>query len=173
MHHQLFSKLQRVNYWMLFTSFLICGRRYASSSTTVSPPCHSVGNSSSSCNVTCIPCHYSYTAYTASKSGDRDVQAYSIDCATHFLAGKATEAVNITVDYQNIISLLALQMCVARGLALSTTNSTVYFQASNSTITHLCYAPFTPATHTRSPSPYVLKWGAAITCLLGIAISIK
>nr|AHH53594.1 minor glycoprotein [Kibale red colobus virus 1] len=145
-------------------------------STTKSPvpsPSIAASNGSSPCPITCIPCHFNYTNYRINTSRPEDVNAYSIDCATHFLAGKSVESASITVDHHNIISLLALQMCFARGLALSTANNTVYFRTNQSTITHLCYAPFQPATHTRSPSPYVLKWGAAITCLLGIAISIK
>nr|AHH53650.1 minor glycoprotein [Kibale red colobus virus 1] len=173
MQHHPPRQLQHFTHWLFLASILICGGHYGSSSTTVSPACNPSSNGSSSCNVTCLPCHFNYTSYTVHGSRNRDVSAYSLDCATHFLAGRTTEAINITVDYHGIISLLALQMCVARGLALSTTNNTVYFRFQNTTITHLCYAPFTPATHTRSPSPYVLKWGAAITCLLGIAISIK
>nr|AHH53636.1 minor glycoprotein [Kibale red colobus virus 1] len=159
--------------FMLIASFLICRGRYASSSTAVSPTSSSTSSGSPNCSMTCIPCLYNYTSYVINGSNSHDANAYSYDCATHFLAGRTTESINITVDHHNIISLLALQMCVARGLALSTTNNTVYFWSDNKTLTHLCYAPFQPATHTRSPSPYVLKWGAAITCLLGIAVSIK
>nr|AHH53580.1 minor glycoprotein [Kibale red colobus virus 1] len=169
-HHR---RQQKQFCWLLFASILIFGGRHVLSSTTFSPASTTPSNSSSDCNVTCLPCHFNYTSYSVNGSSNHDVQAYSMDCATHFLAGKTTEAINITVDYHGIISLLALQMCVARGLALSTLNNTVYFIFGNHTITHLCYAPFEPATHTRSPSPYVLKWGAAITCLLGIAIAIK
>nr|AHH53608.1 minor glycoprotein [Kibale red colobus virus 1] len=173
MQHHPLRLQQQFTCWLFLTFIFICGRCYGSSTNAVSTTSNSAGNSSSSCNMTCLPCHFNYTSYSVHGSRDRDVSAYSLDCATHFLAGKTTEAINITVDYHDIISLLALQMCVARGLALSTTNNSVYFRLQNQTITHLCYAPFTPATHTRSPSPYVLKWGAAITCLLGIAISIK
>nr|AHH53706.1 minor glycoprotein [Kibale red colobus virus 1] len=171
-HHPLRQQQQSIC-WLFLAFIFICGRCHVSASSTVPPASTPSGNSSPSCNITCLPCHFNYTGYSVKGSQNRDVSAYSLDCATHFLAGKTTEAISISVDYHDIISLLALQMCVARGLALSTTNNTVYFKLQNHTITHLCYAPFTPATHTRSPSPYVLKWGAAITCLLGIAISIK
>nr|AHH53846.1 minor glycoprotein [Kibale red colobus virus 1] len=173
MQHHPRRQQQQFIHWLFFTSILVCGGCNGDSSTTVSSASTPAGNSSLNCHMTCLPCHFNYTSYTINGSLDRSVSAYSIDCATHFLAGRTTEAVNITVDYHGIISLLALQMCVARGLALSAANNTVHFRLQDKTITHLCYAPFTPATHTRSPSPYVLKWGAAITCLLGIAISIK
>nr|AHH53790.1 minor glycoprotein [Kibale red colobus virus 1] len=167
------ERYRRPNIRVLLTLFLTIGGHCTTASTTVSPTSTVASNGSSSCQVTCIPCHFNYSAFRINSSKSEDVNAYSIDCATHFLAGKSVESASITVDHENIISLLALQMCFARGLALSTVNNTVYFRADNSTITHLCHAPFQPATHTRSPSPYVLKWGAAITCLLGIAISIK
>nr|AHH53552.1 minor glycoprotein [Kibale red colobus virus 1] len=172
MHHPPGQSL-RQNIGVFLAAFLTVGGHCAGANTTVSPSSSTARNSSSTCQITCIPCHLNYTTYATNASRSEDVNAYSIDCATHFLAGKSVESVSIAVDHHNIISLLALQMCFARGLALSTTNNTVYFRADSSTITHLCHAPFQPATHTRSPSPYVLKWGAAITCLLGIAISIK
>nr|AHH53832.1 minor glycoprotein [Kibale red colobus virus 1] len=172
MHHPPGQSL-RQNIRVFLAAFLTIGGHCSTTSSALPPTSPAVSNSSSTCQVTCIPCHFNYTQYATNSSQSEDVYAYSIDCATHFLAGKSVESASITVDHHNIISLLALQMCFARGLALSTTNNTVYFRADNSTITHLCHAPFQPATHTRSPSPYVLKWGAAITCLLGIAISIK
>nr|AHH53720.1 minor glycoprotein [Kibale red colobus virus 1] len=172
MHYPTPQFLQRF-IGVFFAAFLTVGGHCVAASTTVSPTSIAASNGSFACQVTCIPCHFNYTKYSINSSQSHDVYAYSIDCATHFLAGKSVESTDISVDYHNIISLLALQMCFARGLALSTANNTVYFRTDNSTITHLCHAPFQPATHTRSPSPYVLKWGAAITCLLGIAISIK
>nr|APP93316.1 GP4 [Kibale red colobus virus 1]APP93329.1 GP4 [Kibale red colobus virus 1] len=173
MHHPTVQCFQQYFTRVCLAAFLTIGGHCATASTTVPPTSTVTSTRSFPCQVTCIPCHFNHIGYGANFSQSEDVNAYSIDCATHFLAGKSVERAELVVDNQNIISLLALQMCIARGLALSTTNHTVYFRTNDSTITHLCYAPFQPATHTRSPSPYVLKWGAAITCLLGIAISIK